>query len=57
MLNVRNYAGGLDFGLSLHLHLYFVYASSKGSGECALTLLIKRSDAEKITFNQGPVQA
>ena len=26
---------GLNFGLSLHLHPYFVYASSKGSGESA----------------------
>ena len=30
--NVR----GLDFGLSLHLHPCFMYASSKGSGESLL---------------------
>ena len=28
-------ARGLNFGLSLHLHPYFVYASSEGSGESA----------------------
>ena len=28
-------ASGLKFGLSLDLHLYFVYASSEGSGESA----------------------
>ena len=26
-------ARGLKFGLSLHLHPYFVYASTEGSGE------------------------
>ena len=28
-----NMAGGLNFGLSLHLHAYFVYANNEGSGE------------------------
>ena len=28
-------AEGLNFGLSVHLHPLFVYASSEGSGECA----------------------
>ena len=28
---------GLNFGLSLHKHPYFAYASSKGSGESAYT--------------------
>ena len=28
-----NMAGGLNFGSSLHLHAYFVYANNEGSGE------------------------
>ena len=32
---VSSGARGLNFGLSLHLHPYFVYASSKGSGKSA----------------------
>ena len=32
--DVFNRARGLNFGLSLHQHPYFMYASSKGSGFC-----------------------
>ena len=39
--NVSSIARDLSFGLSLHQHPYFVYNSSKGSGEhahlCRLT--------------------
>ena len=31
--DVSSRARGLNFGLSLHLHPYFVYASSEDSGE------------------------
>ena len=33
---------GLNFRLSLYLHLYFVYASSKGSGKTAQRRQCKR---------------
>ena len=33
--DVSSDARSLQFGLSLHLHLYFLYASSEGSGESA----------------------
>ena len=32
--DVSRGARGLNFNQSLHLHPYFKYASSKGSGEC-----------------------
>ena len=36
--DVSNKATGLNFGLSLHLHPYFVKVSSEGSGKTALLL-------------------
>ena len=33
--DVPSRARGLKFGLSLHLHPYFMFSSSKGSGESA----------------------
>ena len=33
---------GLNFGLSLHQHPYFVYMSSEGSGESAHMLKLRR---------------
>ena len=38
--DITSEAGGLWFDISLHLHPYFVYASSKGSGESAHRLSI-----------------
>ena len=48
--DVSRESKGLKFGLSLHLHSYFVYASSKGSGlkviklEFILKLKLKHND-------------
>ena len=36
--HVVSIGGSLNFGLSLHLHIYFVYASSKSSGDSAAHL-------------------
>ena len=33
--DISRVANGLNFGLSLHLHPYFVYASREGTGESA----------------------
>ena len=41
--NHRSYgpARSINFGLSLHLHLYFMYASSEGSGQSAQFKIFK----------------
>ena len=40
----------LKFGLSLHLYSYFVYASSKGSGESAKTRPSLRCSLIQLTL-------
>ena len=42
--------GSLHFGLSHHLHSYFVYASSEGSGESPEPLLLDKAILTKISY-------
>ena len=50
--DISSEAGGLKFGLSLHPHPYFVYASSKGSGKtvcmCRLVLAFAAGRCDKL---------
>ena len=58
---VFNETRGLKFGLSLHLHLYSVHASNKGSGESAhmprLTRAFVTPQCDNSTSNKSHVLA
>ena len=41
--DISSKAGGLHFGLNLHLHPYYVFASREGCGETENTHLIEYS--------------
>ena len=52
--SVHSYARGLNFGPSLHLHPYFMYVGSEGSGDSAciaLAFAAGRCDKYQILYN------